>query len=325
MKKRTVFIVGAGASTDFGLPLGSELVRNIRNELTSNLANPNHQGLVQQAMAAGIPGDYGAAARDVAGGMVSARSIDRFLDSRKDRPLTVHMGKCAIAYCLSSSESNSPLGSMRDEEWVSIQNALVSCEKSWLAITFALLHEGFRPADSEKIFENVSFITFNYDRCIQRYLHLAFRQIMGLSEEDAFGIVGGIPIVHVYGSLGPLPSPGKDGIPFGPSLDRARESALLLRTFTEGAAEGSMDEAHKLIDDAEQIVSLGFAFDPLNVNALFPVPLQKEPAIHATRLGVADPEIVNFGVAIGGKSVSWENSRCQDFCQTLTYRTICQA
>lgn len=323
--RKTVFIVGAGASTDYGLPLGSRLVHDIREELTRNIANPHQDGLLRTAMEANLSGDYSAAAMDVAGGMVSARSIDRFLDSRQDRELTVHVGKCAIAYCLLNSESRSPLGSMRNEEWLSIQQALVDCDRSWLSSTFALLHEGIRPSAANSIFSRVSFVTFNYDRCIERYLRLAFRQIMNLSELAADEIADHIPVVHIYGSLGELASSNNNlGIPFGASTDRTLEAALSLRTFTEGAAEGTLERAQALIRDAEQIIFLGFAFDPVNVAALFPQTLQHIPDIFATCHGVADPERRSFQNAIGDVSIDWDNSYCKDFCQTLKFRTICQ-
>jgi SIR2-like domain len=290
--KKTVFIVGAGASTDFGLPIGSKLVDDIRARLEEELnAGGRRAGSI---LPLDINSDVRAAVEDLCGGLVSARSIDRLLDSRKDRPLVLTLGKRAIATLIGEAECSSTLAQRPDNEfdigesieWERIQAALLKSTESWLAHLFGLLCEGVPPADSEKVFEDCSFITFNYDRCIEQYLRMAFQQVMNRSAADAMELTNKIPIVHVYGSLGPLQDNTGNGILFGPMDHNVDESAGSIRTFTEGVQNETRDKARNLIKQAEHVVFLGFAFDPLNIEALFDQPLTIAQRISGTGYGL---------------------------------------
>jgi hypothetical protein len=151
-----------------------------------------------------------------------------------------------------------------------LQSALVEANESWLARLFGLLNEGIPPAEAERVFESCSFVTFNYDRCIERYLQLAFQQSMNRTAEDAAALVNAIPIVHVYGSLGRFADHnGWGGVAFGPPSFQIKKAAASIKTFTEIVPTETVDRIGELIEQAELIVFLGFAFDPLNVNVLF--------------------------------------------------------
>jgi SIR2-like domain len=293
--KKTVFIVGAGASTDFGLPLGSKLADDIRTRLEEELAAGGR--LPGSILPLAIDANVRAAVEDLCGGLVLARSIDRLLDSRRDRPLVVEFGKRAIAKLIGEAEGEveeatlvpTPVSSLDvggSREWASIQDVLVRSKDSWLAHLFGLLCEGVSPSDSEKVFENCSFITFNYDRCIEQYLRMAFQQVMNRGASDAVTLTDQIPIVHIYGSLGPLPDSEGTGISFAP-LDRDIDvSAGSIRTFTEGVENQTRDTARNLIKQADHVVFLGFAFDQVNVEALFDQPLTTDQLISGTGYGL---------------------------------------
>jgi hypothetical protein len=321
--KKTVFVVGAGASTDFSMPLGSELVEMIRRKLFHDISDPKIDGIISVAMRSQMPGDFGEAAREVAGGMTSARSIDRFLESRKDRPLTVFLGKCAASYCLLTAEGNSRLKEDPDETWETIHGKLTSYRSSWLSSMFSILHEGVHPNKSSDIFKNASFITFNYDRCIERFLQMSFQHVMNLDRNESDHIVREIPIIHVYGSLGDLPSSGSTGLPFGASIDHTLDAAARLKTFTEGTFEGAIEKCHALLDEADQIVFLGFAFDPMNVKALFPSYLRNDQSIFGTKFRVALPEMTNFQDAVGRGYHSLTDERCNEYCISTQFRSVC--
>jgi hypothetical protein len=290
--KKTVFIVGAGASKDFGMPLGIELAADIRSVLQSEIGKPYSSSncrVMTSAGKSGLPGDLHVAALDLCGGLISARSIDRLLDSRKNRPLVVELGKCAIAESIGRKERQSPIGARADDgQWSSLQSALLDSNDSWLAQLFGFLHERTPPAKAERVFASCSFITFNYDRCIERYLQLAFQQSMNRSAEDATALVSAIPIVHVYGSLGDLPNNGEGGVPFGAQSGYIRTAATSIRTFTEGVLPDIIIKIYELIKKAELIVFLGFAFDPINVNVLFWGNSLDMQTISGTRIGLSD-------------------------------------
>ncbi len=293
--KNTVFVIGAGASTDFGLPIGSKLADDIRTRLEGELAKGSR--LPGSILPLDITPEVRDAVEDLCGGLVLARSIDRLLDSRKDRPLVLEIGKREIATLIGEAEGEDEQATLEPEpvgsfyvggspEWFRTQDVLVKSKDSWLARLFDLLCEGVSPSDSEKVFENCSFITFNYDRCIEQYLRMAFQQVMNRSASDAIELTDQIPIVHIYGSLGPLPDNDGNGIPFAPPYDKIDESAASIRTFTEGLEDKTRDAARKLIKQAEHVVFLGFAFDPLNIQALFDQPLTPDQLVSGTGYGL---------------------------------------
>jgi SIR2-like domain len=296
--KKTVFIVGAGASTEFGLPLGSKLADDIRTRFEADLAGGG--GGINSILLLDFEDEVRTAVEDLCGGLVLARSIDRLLDSRKDRPLVLEWGKRAIATLIGIAEGPeeegdkdtlfpeavSPFYVGGSPKWLGLQEVLVRSKDSWLARLFGLLCEGVSPSDSEKVFENCSFITFNYDRCIEQYLRMAFQQVMNRSASDAITLTDQIPIVHIYGSLGPLPDSEGNGISFAPLDHDIAESAGSIRTFTEGVQNQTRDTARNLIKQAEHVVFLGFAFDQLNIEALFDQPLTTDQLISGTGYGL---------------------------------------
>jgi hypothetical protein len=317
-----VFIVGAGASADFKLPLGAKLVESIREQLVSELAGPSREGIISQAINSGKEGDYGAAARDVAGGMVAARSIDRFLDSRRAHELTVFLGKCAIAHRLLEAEEKSTLGEREATDWKAAHLLLTASRKSWLHSTFSILHEGVKPDDHAEVLRDVSFITFNYDRCIERYLQLAFEHVMSLPTATAHETASRVPITHVYGSLGDFPTPVAEGVPYGADAGHMLSAASNLRTFTEGATAETLELARAQIANAEQIIVLGFAFDPVNISALFDSPLAEDVTVFGTAYSVDQSELEPFKrMAAGGdRQFQLLDTTCEEYCKMVRFR-----
>jgi hypothetical protein len=60
-----------------------------------------------------------------------------------------------------------------------------------------------------------------------------------------------------------------------------------------------MGHARSLIQTADLIVFLGFAFDPLNVDVLFERALHDEQSVIGTRLGLADSDAFRATNKIG--------------------------
>jgi hypothetical protein len=303
LKRKTTFIVGAGASKDFGFPLGPELVSNIRNRIDTERMNPNQTRPVFNAAMASKQNadqrrDFGEAATDLCGGLVAARSIDRLLQSRMDRPLVIDMGKCGIASEILEREGNCQIGQRANGDWSERHYSLVNAQDTWIARLFSILHEGVTPKRALDVFKDITFITFNYDRCIERYLSLAFRHILNLSPDDAYDVAAQVEIVHVYGSLGDLPDKlGNGGIPFGGDATFTRSAADSVRTFTEGAEDGTLQRLASIIDESQDIIFLGFGFDRVNLSTLFHEKIYTDPIFNehkrlfGTGLGAGPMEI----------------------------------
>jgi hypothetical protein len=324
--KKVVFVVGAGASKEFGLPLGLELAATIRSRLAGELDSHSNleNSIISIAMQSELSGDYGEAARDLCGGLVSARSIDRLLHSRQDRPLVMELGKCGIALILSEMEAGSPMGSVIDKNvWSTIQDALITVNRTWLAKLYSILHEGVIPAKAETVFENCSFINFNYDRCIQQYLTLAFQHTMSIRPEKVAELVAAIPCQHVYGSLGGLNVGINESMPFGPAPYFARRASQSIQTFTEGAADGTIHAVRALVSEAEVIVFLGFAFDPLNVEALFEDRLGQNQTMVATTFGMSEIEQEKLRAKLHspGSNIHLLNMECTSLIDNDIFRS----
>jgi len=127
----------------------------------------------------------------------------------------------------------------------------------------------------------LSIITFNYDRSLERFLTAALECTTGKnSKECATKVSQSIPIVHVYGSLGPLSDVDKNKVVPYDSMGRAKyvqrswQNIDLVRG--EGERNKNFTEADKLINNADRIVFLGFGFDRTNYRRL-----NLSPNIHA--------------------------------------------
>src|SRR5207249_1489202 len=134
-----------------------------------------------------------------------------------------------------------------------------------------ILTEGIRTSDVHRIFGNVSFICFNYDRCIEHYFFYALQNYYGIKAEEAQQIMRSVPIVHPYGRVGPLPWEPSGGVSFGAKLTAPGllEVTQQIRTFTEEARDENLGlEIQRLIDQAEVIVFLGCAYHSLNLQIL---------------------------------------------------------
>ena len=321
---KITFIVGAGASCDFGLPIGADLATQIGQTLTRELLNPPGM-IIPSAMRSGAPGDYGRAARDVAGGMVAARSIDRYLASRSGRPLVNLIGKRAIVDVLSRFERQSPMGhQVSTGEWHRKQDALSETKNSWIAKLFAGLQEGCHPDFCNNIFQNISFVTFNYDRCIERYLRLAFEHILFQDERRAAELVADIPIIHIYGSLGDLP-PASRGVDFGASDNYLDDMAAGIRTFTEAQDQKILDAARAQIGASNTLVFLGFGFDELNVRAVLEGACHHEQRMFATGLGLSqlDIEAIRRRLPVKGAEHSFlAKITCDQLIETSEFQML---
>src|ERR1700722_6828436 len=114
-RRKTLFIVGAGASAEFGLPLGTLLARQITNKMDIriergfNFVGSGDQRLYQQLTQLRRPdGDqWQPAAMRIRAGLPFAQSIDDFLDQRRtDQWLNLY-GKAAICQTILEAERES--------------------------------------------------------------------------------------------------------------------------------------------------------------------------------------------------------------------------
>jgi hypothetical protein len=296
IKTRTVFVLGAGASMPYGFPSGAQL----RTEICSIGLNGSSMKLGRQLLDLAELSSNAFKSFGEAFSRSSIASIDSFLAKR---PHYMEVGKVLIAGILCERERPVDLFSdARNDHWYKL-------------LWNALLLDAEQPSN---IAENaVRFITFNYDRSLEYFLHEAIKHTFGLNDGGTMKVTDRLRITHVYGSIGTLaPEPRKDFRTYG---ERLSESSL--RAATEGIhvipedrSDSVFEEVRKDLTWAQRICFLGFGFDPLNMRRLKvdAVLTAKRaaavelPVIYATTLGRTGVETVEDRRRLLGERADWE-------------------
>lgn len=274
IKTNTVLILGAGASWDYGFPVGTSLRDQICKEIYSGVC----PYLVPKWKLPQL--------RSFAQNLLESRiSVDAFLEEHPDY---LDMGKFAIASTLLPCENELLLY----DTWLYPEKTQVEGKNHWYDILFGKLIDG---ADFDNFKDNrLSVITFNYDRSFEHFLFNSFRSSRKKAKEDEAGCiaqVSSIEVVHVYGSLGRLPwqpdsgllkgvpevkysalGSGGDVSPKIATIDLAAKSIDLVR---DGSGDTpAFARAKELLQQAQRIYILGFGFNMTNLE----------------RLGLSDPD-----------------------------------
>ena len=242
LRNKTVFIIGAGANSEFKFPLGSELANSIRDLMSRspNLSTSTEIGnllLQLRKKEKRVDQEFIDAANDIFRGISFSASIDDFLNQRQGNPLVVRLGKMAIVYSILTAEGASSLTHV-----ISGVSSLADrpTRDTWLFKLARLLLKDVSPGSEASIFNNVQFITFNYDRSLELFLARAISDALNFELKKAMEIVGNAPILHAYGSIGPLPGfRGPNGVNFGElgwGLDYV-ELSNRIRTYTESSTD----------------------------------------------------------------------------------------
>lgn len=302
-KSKTVFVVGAGASCEAGLPSGEKLKGQIADLLDIRFEDGFNQNSgdrqITQALREAVMTPEGRAGdinpylykawriRDVV--PAAAISIDNYLDAHQGDLAMELCGKLAIVRSILNAESQSKL--KYQERGVDRFN-LRDLMGSWYVGFFQMLTENVSKANIKNIFDNVSIITFNYDRCIEQFLVQTLSDYYEITYEDAAKIVEKLNIFHPYGKVGPLPWQDRSkAIPFGSQNAKLLDLARQIKTFSEGLDdEALIGGMHSAIAASETIIFLGFAFHPNNMNLLTPPQEVFPKRVFATTLGLSDSD-----------------------------------
>jgi hypothetical protein len=301
-KKRILFIIGAGASCEFGLPIGPALANAIADkvnitarefgeetrtgdpEIISQLQRRNHQFLNQ----------YITAAHTIRDGVRFASSIDDFLDLHSTNEFVKTVGKIAIVKSILEQERRSNL--YFDKSNIYNTMKVSSFEDTWLIKFVRMLGRGVPKEAVGNIFNKVAFICFNYDRCIEQTLYHALQQLYSIDSRQAGEILKKLDIIHPYGMVGDLKTDVQNGVAFGGDPHRLSEdySALSdrIKTYTEQVEdEYLLEQIHEHMHKAERIVFLGFAFHDQNMKLLKPKDGLKKKEIYGTAFGMSDSDV----------------------------------
>jgi hypothetical protein len=239
--KKTVLILGAGASHHAGYPLGSDLVNEILNRITKN----EYDSEIAKNHADGLLPLYYRLSRSNPG------SIDTFLEANPD---LVDLGKLLIADCLKSKEIEGQLFPPNRSDW------------------YPRLYRALAGTKPESVGEApLTIVTFNYDRSLETYLTqsmMANYHNVGLSLADATAILRKLTILHPHGILGVYPD-----IPYNISLGSTPLSTIAngIKIIHELPDAGrtfcapEFDRANYALRHAERIYIMGFGFHDDNI------------------------------------------------------------
>jgi len=315
--QKTLLVVGAGASAEANLPVGSELKSRIAKLL-------NIQGSFPEKLKSGDPlildaivehvksegGYYNAidlylqAGRRICDAMPQVHSIDNFLHLHNGNKEIELCGKLGIVRSILGAERSSLLSQNRDKK--SIKPDHVKLEYTWYNSFWKLLTTGYSKKDLPARFSCISLIVFNYDRCIEHYLYHSLQNVYGMTDSEAAELVNGIEIYHPYGVVGALPWQQKgESIIFGqqPEARHLLSIAKQIKTFTEGT-DPSSSEIIKIRDSvfaANVIIYLGFAFHDLNMDLIRPYQTNIRAAgvkHYATAYGISNSNIAHIEAEI---------------------------
>lgn len=294
----TVFIIGAGASYPYGFPLGIKL-----RQLAYSKASPMFQEFNNK-----IGGDFLAEINNLAQKFSRQfkssgdQSIDWFL---KKFPEYSIAGKFLILDIILQAENDSKfLEDIRPE----FRN------QDWYWYLYNEMSKYPRGDTNPGNFLNnrISFITFNYDRSLEYFLHTCFTNGHNFRnyKETPSELFKKIVIKHVYGQVAPLDWRRKKDEPFVgyrgyqqsyDLLDKLKGNIKLIDERTSS----KNDDLCNLIMNAERIFFLGFSFADENLEVLeIPYILKKEQWVYGTAFGMTESEMRKIRSKFGNQVIS---------------------
>lgn len=284
MIKNAVFVLGAGASCPYGFPSGKELRQEICGHYVSEYTH--YLNTYKRTIVPIMPQEQHKA-REFTDTFreSSTQSIDLFISRN---PEFRDMGKRAIIFRILGDERGSFFGEAMGE----------NATQDWYTWLFGkLTDELVKKGDYERFGENdVSFITFNYDRSLEHFLYRSLvKSFNGIPADRIQEQLEQIRICHVFGRVGPLEWQAKDGgVEYGAPVASTDVDALCnnIRIVYEEEDSPELKEARNVLSTASRVFFLGFGYAKENLDALkIPKVLANCAEIDGTALGFTKGEI----------------------------------
>ena len=311
---KTVFVVGAGASSEVELPVGAGLTERIAKHLEvvargeDPVTRSDTGPLVIEALRAlakdrdelsvnGLRGDC----RKISGAMQLAPSIDNYVHSNRGNASLEICSKLGIAAAVLESELRSDL--FIKDGWDNELDFGGVNETWYRALLDLITADGTSVDDLSQRLASMAFIVFNYDRCIEHYLFHAIRKLYSIDETRVAEILTLLEIHHPFGVVGGLPWQDGGTTPFGATRSGKHLVAIAngVRTISESIGDGNEPKAWSTtLATADTVVFLGFAFHPLNMSLLIPAePAERLDQIIGTAVGISAPNLIEIRNGIG--------------------------
>ncbi|WP_114226616.1 MULTISPECIES: hypothetical protein [Sphingomonas] len=296
-KYPTVFVIGAGASAEVNMPVGNQLAVKISELLNFRFkfdqiesGDPAVFFAARAAIGSNrmqIDNEIYVAGNRVSQALVVAPSIDTFVENFSHDQTLVAVSKLGIAKAILQAEKGSAL--FANSNGLDLRRV----RGTWFASLAEKLFSGVSARDIKSAFKNVTFVTFNYDRCLELFLHAALIQWFGIDSNEARDVLSGVRIYHPYGRLGSIWATNGTAIPFGGENVELREVADGLMTYSESTRDAALAAAiHHQMREARNLIYLGFAFHEPNMQLLTVGrhPNHPFPRIIASTYGFSKPD-----------------------------------
>jgi hypothetical protein len=296
IKNKTVFVLGAGASNPFGLPLGAELKTHV-------LANYNDKA----GHAVNLYNTTTFREGDVRSFITALRysgltSVDTFLERR---PEFIEIGKATMAIELIVRES---------------LDALWQPGGNWLLYLYSAMIGKSLKEFSEN---QVSFVTFNYDRSVEHFFAVSLSNSFGEAMGKIKPVLDSIPIIYLHGRLGYLPwEEAKYMIGYGQkdinhqTMETFLKEIKVVHEDIKDGRDKDFSKAKQLLDEARRVYLLGFGFGALNVERIGLVDIEAE-TFQGTTLNMTSKETAQCKVLCGGRVDLNQNYGCLEFLRNI--------
>jgi len=292
--RRTLFILGAGSSYEAGLPTGVGLARIIREKMDVRfehgfkpIGEGDHDLYAHIRETHRQDSDaFWKAAHRIKAGLGFAQSIDDFLDQHRSDVYVNLYGKAAIVRSILEAEAKSKF---YFDQFVGPERFFDPDKfaDTWFVKFMYMLGRRVPRENVSSIFDNVRFIVFNYDRCVEHFLFNAMKRLYNLSDDEASSIIDELQIIHPYGLIGQLRE-----VPFGATQANYVALAKGIKTYTEQiAAADIIEQLANEIYQAVCIVFLGFAYHSQNMEMFKPQKPIPAVSIFGTAYEMSDSDV----------------------------------
>lgn len=259
IEQKTVFVLGAGAHQSYNFPSGAKLKSEVAARLKGASTRTDNLDLMQLIRLGHTKGKVLSHSYLTAMGEAISQagqlSIDAYLNNNRHLEAYGIFGKATIAQVLLEYEARLGNGGATDDDW--------------LAYLFPAMIRGCRDAgpiaaEDFAARNGVSFVTFNYDRFLETWLHSRLKSSFGLTDEDALKTLRKIEICHVFGALGDYPHTwdSKSSLPW---IDACQRIKLIHEAEKE---HKDTERAKALLEGAHVICVLGFGFHEENISVI---------------------------------------------------------
>jgi hypothetical protein len=270
IKSPTVFILGAGASVEYGLPLGARLIAQIVDALGET--GVLRQALVNARMSRTELENF---ASHLTGADLT--SIDAFLEKNTDE--FVQVGKASIATMILFREQDARRHLFTNPP-----------ADHWLKYLWNLMRA---EVDVSSFVKNqVSFVTFNYDRLVEHYYDTVLASAFNLSGSDASALrERAIQIVHLHGAI-----VGRTFGEYTHPLEgtTVHNIAAGIRVIHDQMPtnDPGFEAAYELLRRASKVCLLGFGYHAENLRRLrLNSLLENRGALYGTAVGLGKAEL----------------------------------